>query len=144
MKDILGISPYFFQEEQIVLFMAKLYNNINVHIIIGGIKQKEVLILLDKIYTIDELRKMMCPIFKNHDIKKAVLFGSYGKGKATRKSDIDLLVDSNLHGLRFVGLVEDIRSTVNKDVDVFDITHVEPGSLIDDEIRETGIVLYEK
>ena len=77
-----GILQHIFQEEQIVLFMAKLYNNINVHIIIGGIKQKEVLILPDKIYTIDELRKMMRPIFKNHDIKKAVLFGTNCAGQS--------------------------------------------------------------
>lgn len=36
----------------------------------------------DKIYTIDELRKMMRPIFKNHDIKKAVLFGTNCAGQS--------------------------------------------------------------
>lgn len=45
-------SAYFFQEEQIVLFMAKLYNNINVHIIIGNIKRK----VLEKRTTINNLQ----------------------------------------------------------------------------------------
>ncbi len=63
---------------------------------------------------------------------------------ATGKSDVDLLVDSNLHGLRFVGLIEELRGVLDKDMDVLDVTHVEPGSYVDFEIRETGVLLYEK
>lgn len=98
----------------------------------------------DKIYTFEELRKLLAPVFKSHDIRRAVLFGSYGKGMATGKSDVDLLVDSNLHGLRFVGLIEELRGVLDKDMDVLDVTHVEPGSYVDSEIRETGVLLYEK
>ena len=57
--------------------------------------------------------------------------GSYSQGKATEKSDIDLLVDSGLHGLRFVGLIEDLRLAAKKDVDVLDISHIEAGTEID-------------
>lgn len=76
--------------------------------------------------------------------RKAILFGSYGKGQATKESDIDLLVDSGLKGLGFVGLIEDVRAGVDKDVDVLDVTHVEKGSEIDLEIQKTGVLMYEK
>lgn len=98
----------------------------------------------DKIYTVDELKYLTTPIFKNYEIRRVILFGSYGKNEATGKSDVDLYVDSNLHGLRFVGFVEDLRSVLDKELDVLDITHVEPGSLIDAEIKNTGVLLYEK
>ena len=72
------------------------------------------------------------------------MFGSYSKAMATENSDIDLLVDSGLRGLRFVGLSKDIREAFDKDIDVFDVTHIEPKSRIENEIRSTGVIVYEK
>ena len=76
--------------------------------------------------------------------KKCQTPGSYSKAAATENSDIDLLVDSGLKGLQFVGLSEDIREALDKDIDVFDVTHIEPESRIENEIRSTGVVVYEK
>ena len=96
------------------------------------------------VYTIPQLRDILSPIFGKYDIRKAVLFGSYGKGTASSKSDVDLLVDSDLRGLRFVGFLGDIQNAVGRDVDLFDVTHIIPDSWIDHEIQQTGVVLYEK
>lgn len=98
----------------------------------------------DAVYTISQLKEKLIPVFVDNRIRRAVLFGSYGKGSATEESDIDLLVDSDLKGLRFVGLIEAIRAAVDKDVDIFDITHVQKGSKIDLEIQKTGVLMYEK
>ena len=98
----------------------------------------------EAVYTMNQLKERLIPVFVDNSIKKAILFGSYGKGSATKESDIDLLVDSGLKGLRFVGLIEDIRAAVDKDVDVFDVAHVEKGSKIDLEIEKTGVLMYEK
>ncbi len=97
-----------------------------------------------EIYTIEQLKIMLIPVFRVHGVKHAVLFGSYGKGQAGINSDIDLLVDSSLRGLRFVGLLEDVRNTVDKEVDMLDVRHVEANSEIEDEIRKTGVLLYEE
>jgi len=97
-----------------------------------------------EIYTIEQLRSMLIPVFRLHGVKSAVLFGSYGKGIAGADSDIDLLVDSRLRGLRFVGLMEDVRSAVDKDVDLLDIRHVEENSKVQEEIKKTGVLLYEE
>lgn len=97
-----------------------------------------------EIYTIEQLKTMLIPVFRLHGVKRAILFGSYGNGQAGTHSDIDLLVDSSLRGLRFVGLMEDVRSTVDKDVDLFDVSHVEENSEIDAEIKKTGVLLYEE
>lgn len=99
---------------------------------------------MDKVYTIPELKTILSPVFAEHGVKRAVLFGSYAKGTATEKSDIDLLVDSRLRGLRFVGFLDDVQKTVGKNVDLFDVTHIEAGSRIDQEIRQTGVTVYEK
>lgn len=96
------------------------------------------------VYTVPQLKEVLRPVFNAYGIRKAVLFGSYGKGTATTKSDVDLLVDSGLRGLCFVGFMDNVRQAVGKDVDLFDVTHIEADSHIDREIRETGITVYEK
>lgn len=97
-----------------------------------------------EIYTIEQLKTILIPVFRLYGVKSAVLFGSYGKGVASANSDIDLLVDSRLRGLRFVGLMEDVRNILDKDVDLLDISHVEENSKVQDEIRKTGVLLYEE
>lgn len=98
----------------------------------------------DKIYTIDDIKTVLYPIFSLYSIKKAILFGSYVKGLANQKSDVDLLLDSGLKGLSFVGLIEDIRTALDKEVDVFDVAHIMPQSKISSEILKDGVTIYEK
>lgn len=99
----------------------------------------------DKIFTLDEIKMLLIPVFRGYDVKRAILFGSYGKGEATPKSDVDLLVDSGLKGLKFVGLIGDIKQSLyGKDVDVFDISHVNHGSQVEREIIDTGVEIYAK
>ena len=94
--------------------------------------------------SISDMQSILTPIFDRYGISRAVLFGSVAKGTATAKSDLDLLVDSKLHGLKFVGFMEDVRRAVGGAVDVFDVSHIEQGSLIDREVRSTGVTIYEE
>ena len=96
------------------------------------------------IQTAADARSVLKPVFEQYDIASAVLFGSLAKGTATQKSDLDLLVDSRLHGLKFVGFMEAVRQAAGRPVDIFDVTHIQPGSLIDREIRTSGVSIYEK
>ena len=61
--------------------------------------------MCDTIYTINDIKTVLYPVFVKHNVKKAVLFGSYVKGLANKHSDVDLLLDSGLRGLKFVGLI---------------------------------------
>lgn len=94
--------------------------------------------------TVNDARRTLSPVFDQYGVSKAVLFGSIAKGTATAKSDLDLLVQSNLKGLKFVGLIEAVRQAAGMPVDVFDVTHIEQGFLIDREIQATGVTIYEK
>ncbi|MBR4824205.1 MAG: nucleotidyltransferase domain-containing protein [Spirochaetaceae bacterium] len=95
------------------------------------------------VLTVDAIKSRLFPVFANYNVKSAFVFGSYAKGSATEKSDIDLIVDSKLRGLRFFALQEDIREALGqKEVDLFDVTHVEKGSKVQQEINATGIKIY--
>ncbi len=93
---------------------------------------------------ISQLQVVLTPVFRDYGISRAVLFGSVAKKTATDKSDLDLLVTSNLHGLRFVGFMEAVRRAVQMPVDILDVSHIEQGSKIQREIEKTGVILYEK
>jgi hypothetical protein len=99
---------------------------------------------MSKIYTLPQIKAALLPVFDRYGISRAVLFGSYGKGTATENSDIDILVDSGLRGLRFVGFLDDVQQALDKPVDLFDVTHIRTGSRVESEIRNTGVTIYEK
>ena len=95
-------------------------------------------------YNIEEIKTRLLPVLVNYSIKKAVLFGSYAKGAADSKSDVDIFVHSNLKGLDFVGFIDDIQEALEKNVDVIDVSHVDKGSPVEREIQKSGVVLFEK
>lgn len=97
---------------------------------------------MQDVYSINDLTRILSPIFKKHHVKYAVLFGSYAKGLATPRSDVDILVDSGLHGLAFWGLLEEVSSALAVPVDLIDVVQVDKGSLIEQEIEESGIEIY--
>ena len=99
---------------------------------------------MNNTYTVSQIQDILVPIFREYNIRKAVLFGSYAKGSAKDKSDIDLLVDSGLKGLAFFGLLEDVVNALGKNVDLLDTSQVISDSDIENEIKATGIVIYKK
>ena len=89
-----------------------------------------------------EIKSKLEPIFIANGVKSAVLFGSYAQGSATSNSDIDILVDSGLRGLDFVGLIESVRETLQKNVDMIDVHYIDNDSLVEREIMDTGVRIY--
>lgn len=100
----------------------------------------------EKIYTIEEIKEMLKSILENEPVYKVVLFGSYAKKEATKKSDIDLVIDtrSTLKGFALLRLICNIEEKLQKNVDGFEQYEIIENSKIDEEIRKTGVVVYEK
>jgi len=94
------------------------------------------------ILEIEDISKKCSSVFSKYDIKFCYLFGSYAKAKATPKSDVDLLISANIKGLQFYGLVEDIRTALNKKVDVLDINQLKDNLDLTEEILKDGIKIY--
>ena len=97
---------------------------------------------MDAVYSVQELTRTLDPVFREHGVRSAVLFGSYAKGCANGSSDVDILVDSGLHGLRFFGLLESVSSALRVPVDLLDTRQIEPGSQIEREIQASGVQIY--
>ena len=52
------------------------------------------------------------------------------------------MVDSNLRGLAFYGLLEDVVNTIGKSVDLLDKQQIKAESKVEQEINATGVVIY--
>lgn len=100
----------------------------------------------EKIYTIEEIAKMLEEILKNKPVYQVILFGSYAKKEANQKSDIDLLIDtkSQLRGFALLKLICEIKEKLQKEIDGFEKYEIVDNSPIDREIKKTGVVVYEK
>lgn len=101
---------------------------------------------MQKVYTLEEIKQMLYPIFQTVSVYKAILFGSYAKGLATENIDIDIVIDSNgeLLNIYFYGLLEEIIEKLGKKVDLIEISEIEKDSPIYKEIENEGVVVYEK
>ena len=97
---------------------------------------------MSAMYSVSDIQHILNPIFTAHGVRSAVLFGSYAKGCANEKSDIDLLVDSGLHGLSFFGLLESVSSAFRQPVDLIDVTQLDYGSKIQQEIHNSGVQIF--
>ena len=94
------------------------------------------------VYTIEQLKDRIAPVASKYGLPAVYVFGSYAKGEAAVSSDIDIMVDSGLRGLDFVGLIEYVREALEKNVDLIDIHYVDRDSSIEKEINSTGISIY--
>ena len=117
----------------------------------GTIKYNYIVEQLSKINQIDEetgileledIVRKCSKVFERYEVNFCYLFGSYAKGKATPVSDVDLLISTNVRGLKFYGLVEEIRTELHKKVDVLDMSQLKENIELTEEIFKDGIKIY--
>jgi predicted nucleotidyltransferase len=93
------------------------------------------------IYDIKEISKIVAAVSKSYGVKCVALFGSYARGNATEKSDIDLrIIDrGSLRGFfRLAGYQRELEEQFDIPVDVLTtgalsqdfLKHIEPEEVI--------------
>ncbi|HJS20608.1 MAG TPA: nucleotidyltransferase domain-containing protein [Anaerolineales bacterium] len=100
---------------------------------------------------LDALRKKLQPLFKEHQIEKAILFGSLARNEASRHSDIDLILikKTNLRFFdRYDGLLTSFSQALPEwNVDILIYTPEElaqiSGRRFIQQALEEGKILYE-
>jgi len=98
------------------------------------------------VYTIEEIKCKLNPIFEEKNVVRAILFGSYSKGEATDESDIDIaaLVDDEMSILNFCDMADKVINELGKNVDFLYANDIIPNSKIDLELKKDGVLLYER
>ncbi len=90
----------------------------------------------------EDIIKICSNIFSDYNISYCYLFGSYAKGKATEKSDVDLLISNGISGLKYYELLERLRETLHKKVDMLDFNQLLNNEALLNEILKDGIRIY--
>ncbi len=118
---------------------------------VGTLKYNYILDKLSEINPIDEehgivdfeyIKEKCNSVFTEYSVHYCVLFGSYAKGKAIETSDVDLLVSSDVKGLKFYGMVEKLRTALHKKVNVLSLEQLRDNLELTDEILKYGIRIY--
>ncbi|HBO04943.1 MAG TPA: nucleotidyltransferase [Eubacterium sp.] len=94
------------------------------------------------IYTIEQIKNKSKEVFDKQDfVKEAYLFGSYARGEATEKSDIDFMIVLNRAvGMEFFGLYHFLQKEFQKDVDV--LTEKEAYDIMPESIERDKVKIY--
>jgi predicted nucleotidyltransferase len=117
-------------------------NSLKYKFLIETLKQANLIDEEHGLLTLEQIKTICSEIFKDYDVEYCYLFGSYAKGKATEKSDVDLLVSMQLNGLKFFELIELLREKLKKKVDLLDVAQLNNNSALVQEILRDGIKIY--
>ena len=91
------------------------------------------------------MKKIIAEYFKTQPVLKAWLFGSYSRGEETPESDVDILVSldySQKIGLKFLGMYEDLKELLGKNVDLVTDQSIEPFAR--ENIEKDKQLIYER
>ena len=117
----------------------------------GTIKYQYIVRELERIALVDETHGILkyddivfkCSrVFEEYPVHYCYLFGSYAKGTATERSDVDLLVSTDVSGLKFYGLAERLREALKKNVDLINVEQLSDNMDLLNEIMKEGIRIY--
>ena len=96
------------------------------------------------IYNIEDIKKIVKPIFDEYEVNRVLLFGSYARNEASLISDIDLcIIDPKIKSLKLFSLKGDLQKSLSKDIDIFQISSIEIDSPIYKNIFSEGITIYD-
>lgn len=94
--------------------------------------------------TIEEIKKAVAPICERYGVERLSLFGSYARGEADDKSDVDLIVDkydsNKLIGFEWGGLYADMEEALGVEIDLLSRKSTRPKFL--SKIAKDEVLLY--
>ncbi|MCM1577865.1 MAG: nucleotidyltransferase domain-containing protein [Ruminococcus sp.] len=78
------------------------------------------------VYSIREIQEKVRPIAQSYGTGNIYLFGSYARGEATEKSDLDFIVEAgNARGIKFFVLFDEFKEAFGKEVDILSAGQLE-------------------
>ena len=91
------------------------------------------------VLSISKIREVLLPILDKHNVSFCYLFGSYARGEARENSDVDLLIQTDITGMAFFKLVEEMRTALKKKVDLLRLDDLKNDNPIIIEVLKEGI-----
>ena len=95
----------------------------------------------EKIYTQEEIAACVIPLLRKYHAERAVLFGSYARGEATRTSDVDLVIigGANFDPTDVFSIADELFDRLGKNVDVYELREINEGTDFYNAIFSEGV-----
>lgn len=97
---------------------------------------------MEKVHTVSSIKKRSLPIFKRHSVKHAAIFGSFARGEAKTRSDVDFLIEYKSPKKSLFDLVDlksELEESLGRKVDL--ITYNSIYSRIREQILAEQVVI---
>lgn len=91
--------------------------------------EKQINVVIFMKNDIAEIRRIIVPILKKNGVVKAGIFGSYARGEATKKSDVDILIKVKAKKFSLfdlAGLEIELEEKLGKKVDLLTYKSIHP------------------
>ena len=121
-------------------------NNLNATYdeLIRKLKEMGVLDGSNYVSNVKYIKQVCKQLFKEKypEIECAYLFGSYARGEATGKSDIDILVVCPPIGMKFYGIAAELEERLHKQIDLHTHRQLAKSEKFLEQILKEGIKIY--
>ena len=90
----------------------------------------------------ETIKEKVSIVFSKYKVSACYLFGSYAKGKATSKSDIDLMIVSDIEGIEYYQILGELEEILKKKIDLIRLEVAVQNVKLMNEILKDGIKIY--
>ncbi|RLJ02276.1 MAG: hypothetical protein DRP10_01825 [Candidatus Aenigmatarchaeota archaeon] len=84
---------------------------------------------VDKTVNLRKFKRIIVPVLKRNNVVRAGIFGSFARGEAKKKSDIDILVEikaKKFSLLNLVSLERELEEHIGRKVDLVEYSTIHP------------------
>ena len=93
--------------------------------------------------SIPRIRECIAPICKKYPIRKAYLFGSYARGNATEKSDVDLRIEGDITSFFMLGgIYSELSDALGTELDL--LSRLPESEAFKENLKKDEVLLYER
>ena len=114
---------------------------------VGSFKYNQFLKLIgdyakERVLSVEDIKDGVGIVCSRYPVDACYLFGSYAKGKATKESDIDLMIVSSVEGIEYYDLLGSLEERLSKKVDLLRLETAVQNVKLMSEILKDGIRIY--
>ena len=99
-----------------------------------------------RVYSIDELKTLLAPAFDAYPVLRGYVFGSYSRGEANEKSDIDIFVEPSegFKSYEVCGILSRAMKLSGKGVDCYSSLDFSDDAPVYQTILKDRVLIYGK
>ena len=89
------------------------------------------------------IRECIAPVCKKYPIRRAYLFGSYARGNATEKSDVDLRIEGDIKSFFMLGgIYSELSDALGTELDL--LSRLPESEAFKENLKKDEVLLYER